>query len=163
MFINKRIWSEPYRVSGWKWRPGTDRDRAVWTKSPGCFLDLPPRNPELKLKPFFYMNSWASQGGAPLKSLLTPSAALLELHWFWGEFSNIISVHLPRTSVITLSITNLIRLINNKLCRLSSVCRESCPSLNEMAWLYLLFIKENLFYLYYLNLLFKLKKQFMRY
>lgn len=68
MFIYKRIWSEPYRVWGLKWRPGTDRDRAVWTKSPGCFLDLPLRNPELKLKPFFYMNSWASKGGAPLKS-----------------------------------------------------------------------------------------------
>lgn len=142
MFINKRIWSEPYRVSGWKWRPGTDRDRAVWTKSPGCFLDLPLRNPELKLKSFFYMNSWASEGGAPLKSLLTPSAELFKLNWFLRRVSNIISVHLPRTPVITLSITNLIRLINNKQCRLSSVCRESCPSLNEMAWLYFLFIKN---------------------
>lgn len=161
MFIYKRIWSEPYRVWGLKWRPGTDRDRAVWTKSPGCFLDLPLRNPELNLK---HSSIWIV--GQVREVHHWNHFSLLLQHClsctdFWGEFSNIISVHLPRTPVITLSITNLIRLINNKQCRLSSVCRESCPSLNEMAWLYFLFIKINLFYLYYLNLLFKFIKQFM--
>lgn len=144
MFIYKRIWSEPYRVWGLKWRPGTDRDRAVWTKSPGCFLDLPLRNPELNLK---HSSIWIV--GQVREVHHWNHFSLLLQHClsctdFWGEFSNIISVHLPRTPVLTLSITNLIRLINNKQCRLSSVCRESCPSLNEMAWLFLIHKNKSL-------------------